>query len=225
MLLPALAILAGCASVPQPLVETGGATYSLGDAAPAESLFRERKTSVEVKFRCEGSGGLQKLIFGDLRSEDGECQPALLEKSGGRWAALTLQDPQLDQYGWEYVASDNDGNQLVAVLDCQVEAPGWDLVLVASVDGGHTWERRTVLRKVSYLDQFHDLVMSRDGKGRLTLLVGNAVPDESKEGLYHYRTADGGRTWTGPYHEPNYIYKVDQEREGKIIRSVKELED
>jgi hypothetical protein len=44
----------------------------------------------------------------------------------------------LQQQAW--VAASRIGDRTIAVLDGAVEAPGWDLLVVSSTNGGETWE-------------------------------------------------------------------------------------
>lgn len=208
-----------------PDMNTDLATYSLDDAQPADNLFHDSEERFLIKFICSGIGSIDTLIFGDMRLNVTQSRPAILAKTDDKWLVLPFEGDLLQQSGWEYVGSTHDRTQMFAVLDNQIESPGWDLVILASSDGGRTWTLRSTLRKVCYYAGFHDFVMDRKGRGRLTILLNDDYHDDITEGLYHYRTSDGGCTWTGPEHEPNYIYKRSSGIRTRTIQSLCDLPD
>ena len=56
---------------------------------------------------------------------------------------------------------------------------------------------------------FDSFCMDRQGHGRLSLYVYRDQAKLRQAGYYHYRTIDGGKTWTGPEHEPDGMLPAD----------------
>jgi len=204
-------------------MNTDLATYSLDDAQPAGILFHDGEAVFVIKSRYDRIGNIDTLIFGDFRPNVTQSRPAILANIDAQWVVLFFEGDLLSQYGWEYVARNHKRTQMIAVLDCQIAGPGWELVILASSDGGQTWELRSTLRKVCYYAGFHDFVMDRNGKGRLTILLDDDYTDNIKAGLYHYRTTDAGYTWTGPEYEPNYFYIGWHGMYRRIIHNLKDI--
>lgn len=182
-------------------------TYSLSNAQSADSFFQDGNVPFVVKFISTGTGNIEKLIFGDIRLDVTQSRPAILANTADQWLALPFSGELFGQYGWQYVASNHDRTEMFAILDCQIEDPAWRLLILTSSDGGRTWALRSTLRKVCYFAGFHDFVMDRQGKGRLTILLDDDYTHDIKAGLYHYHTTDGCCTWTGPQYEMNYLYE------------------
>jgi len=214
----------GCGhSFVTPDMNTDLATYSLDDAQPADNLFRDSEERFLIKFICSRTGSIDKLIFGDMRLNVTQSRPAILAKTDDQWLVLPFEGDLLQQYGWEYVGANHERTEMFAVLDNQIESPGWNLVILASSDGARTWTLRSTLRKVCYYAGFYDFVMDREGKGRLTILLNDDYTDDIKEGLYHYRTTDAGYIWTGPEYEPNYLYKRSRGTRPRTIYSLSDI--
>ncbi|MHC4800118.1 MAG: beta propeller repeat protein, partial [Planctomycetota bacterium] len=192
---------------------------------PADNLFRDSEERFLIKFICSVTGSIDKLVFGDMCPNVTQSRPAILVKANDRWLVLPFEGDLLRGHGWEYVGSTPDRIQMFAVLDNQIEDPGWDLVILASSDGGQTWKLRSTLRKVCYYAGFHDFVMDHKGRGRITILLGDDYTDDIKAGLYHYRTTDAGYTWASPEYEPNYLYKRSCGTRPRTIYSLSDITD
>lgn len=146
-------------------------------------------------------------IFADLEEGAGGCAAVVLVENDDGWSRHDLSEAkrggELSGMSWHFVGV--VGDEIWAVLDNNVESLGWQLLLVRSSDEGATWAG-TRIKKVSYWAAFEHLRMSASGIGRLTIRLDEAYPTEGttfEPGLYHYRTANGGRSWSEAEWEPD----------------------
>lgn len=209
-------------------------TFTMEDALPAEKLFLEKTWGckmwrLDVKFR-RGSKRQRKTIFVEAEFPDAiACEPVILVERDSQWIALPLgrksgKREDLSGYHWVYVGQDIKNAITCALLEYGHGDPG-PIALVVSTDSGNTWELRSVLEKITYVAHFHDFVMGKSGNGRLTIALSDWDMTFGVEGgLYHYRTADGGYTWSGPDHEPHNLAKVPRDQSW-LNRSVRSMED
>jgi hypothetical protein len=96
-------------------------------------------------------------------------------------------DGALSQMGW-YAASATD-RAVLAVLDSAVEAPGWEIVFLASTDGGCHWRIASRLRKPDYQLVVKSLAVS---KARVCV----TLEDDETPRRYQSCSSDGGRSWS-----------------------------
>jgi hypothetical protein len=57
--------------------------------------------------------------------------------------------------------------------------------------------------------EYDSFAMSRDGRGRLTVYVAGTKDHPRRGGFYHFRTADGGQSWSRPEHERDDMTPAD----------------
>jgi hypothetical protein len=175
-------------------------------------LIWDRWLALCARFAVSPPESYAPMIFADCRTVI-QCHPVILVKERDGWKGIRLE---ARQQGWEYVGASANGDELWAVLDGQVEGHSWELTLVNSEDRGKTWCVVSTVRKTCYYAGFHDFAMADDGSGRVTILLCDDYNDETRAGMYHYRTSDGGRTWSLPEWEPSAVHRVwvPDEKEG-----------
>ena len=205
-------------------------TYSLENAVPADKvIFKEEGRFFEIKFDSETpASGFERLVIGDLWSPGGPdappsmCRPVVLVKKEGKWLALVFED-QAGQ-GWVYAGLwEQEGRkEFWGILDYQIEGPGWELIVIRSIDAGQNWRVMGQVKKVNFNALFHDLTMSPKGRGRLTIAMDENL-GSVKPGLYHYRTKDWGRTWVAPEYEPNCLSPLWEDNQGTEIHELSKL--
>lgn len=197
-------------------------TANPGPREPAEpsAVAPTHDRSVRVVEEA-GAGGEVVFEFDGLRfatvTKAGRLDvwPAVHLQVGGAWSArvLHVDDQAPDStpesgWSWALVSAQEHESALIAVLEWRVESPGHELVLVASDDGGRTWVERSRLQKPHYMSEASELVLDARGQGRLTIELVDCADCGIPRGLYHYRTIDGGRTWSEPEHEPNTLVRA-----------------
>lgn len=90
-----------------------------------------------------------------------------------------------------------DQDVIFALLDSEVESPGWEIGLLSSRDGGQSWQRIGTLRKSYYLAVIEGFEMKGE-LGAISLFLEDDYGSPNKAGWYHYRTTDRGQSWLGP---------------------------
>ena len=151
--------------------------------------------------------------FANANPHDFRATIVVFDGSDAHEVPLSLD---FDGLGWVHATRSRDGTSIWALADNVVESPGWTLELVASDDAGATWRHLSTVPKPYYCGQFETFQMSRSGKGLVGIRLDTPAPsndaswlsalmpardatgDEQPEGLYVYRTQDGGLTWSDP---------------------------
>ncbi len=140
-----------------------------------------------------------------------EGNPATLP-TGARtsgWRILELMDAPNQE--WVFATACPSRKEIWGVLDNAGDDRGDQLTLMRSGDGGRTWTYFSAVKKPSSEAICESLVLTDTGAGRLTMFMSTEEPDGRIRGhYYHYRTADGARTWTGPTIEPSDTTDADQ---------------
>ncbi len=156
------------------------------------------------------------VYFGEVDEYDGPDEdakltsslPVLAERDGATWRAVPVVGPGLADTGWKYVGSGPAPLEAWGVLDTTVGDGGPTVVLAHSTDGGASFQL-SALAKPCPQASLSDFSMTRDGRGRVTLSLDEAV-GRSRPGLYLYETDDGGRTWSvRPRFEPDGMTRAD----------------
>jgi hypothetical protein len=185
-------------------------TLSMADARPL-LRFRTAGDSVDLALKLRPPRVEKPLYFGELTNADGQTLPVVVVKENGQLKALPLElEYAFDQ--WQSVVAGPRPGEVWGVLDQEdKDSRGAEVVLAHSVDRGQTWQVG-LLPKPCPLAAFYDLVFSPDGRGRVTLVLEKPCPDDPhiKSGLYHYRTTDGGATWSAPIFEPDTTHPADE---------------
>jgi hypothetical protein len=161
---------------------------------PAASLLKHDTDSFSQIYQFDNIGKGESLVFGQLNRGVESTHPIIMKKIDNNWQVLNNLGRL--EGGWVYLAADPSGQQLIALLEWQIESPGWFYDIITSNDGGLSWKAVGVLKKIDYLADFESLAMSKEGVGRITIKID--YQDDDKNGLYHYYTKDGGRSWSPP---------------------------
>ena len=147
-----------------------------------------------------------------MRNADDQFLPVLGTRNGQQYKVVKLREAWgADQ--WHGVFSGPRPADVWGVLDQASDDQGGDddkaddVTLVRSTDAGHTFQV-AALRKPCPKAAFADLVMARNGHGRVTLSLAEDC-GRFKMGLYHYRTTDGGRTFQRPQFEPDQTHPAE----------------
>lgn len=172
---------------------------------------------------AEGDGFRRRIVFGRrfANANPHDFRAAIVIFDGPDAHEVPLS-PDFDGLAWEHAARSSDGKTIWALADNAAESPGWTMELVSSDDAGATWRHLSTVPKPYYWGQFETFQMSKAGIGLVGIRLGTSAPapaeddgrlfskfralfpagdatgDEQPEGLYVYRTKDGGLTWTGP---------------------------
>jgi hypothetical protein len=185
-------------------------TLSMADAQPLLKL-RTAGDSVDLAFKLRPPRVDKPLYFGELTNADGQTLPLVVAKENGQLKAAALErEYAFDQ--WQSVVAGPRPGEVWGVLDQEDQGSRGPVVVLAhSLDRGKTWQVG-LLPKPCPVAAFYDLIFSPDGRGRVSLVLEKACPDDPriKSGLYHYRTTDGGATWSAPIFEPDATRPADE---------------
>jgi hypothetical protein len=147
------------------------------------------------------------VIFGVVQNDEKKTSsPVILKKFGAAWKIIEVNEAR-DQE-WAYVAACPPRNELFGILDAAGDAPSSQLTLLRSPDKGTTWQYFSAVKKITPAAEYAGFSISKTGEGRLTMHL-EEDDDEISHGYYHYKTADGGKTWTGPSFEPDDVVEAD----------------
>jgi len=143
----------------------------------------------EKRFEFQLGAGTVRLL--DARTSSMRARPAV-ERGGKR---LGFGDEAFAQLGWRAAVVRADG-VLVGALDSVIEAPSWEVVLVASADEGRSWSVLSRLRKPSYLGLVKSLSFASSQLGCISLEVEAGGPYVAEGGIFEACTSDGGHRWS-----------------------------
>lgn len=124
--------------------------------------------------------------------------PVILIHNGMNWH--TIIETPFAGSGWQYAARSTEGSRVYAITDNHVEAPGGDLPVLVSEDGGWTWEHVASVKKPTYLSVLHGFTLDSDGQGTLTVVLGDveSLVGTHMSAYFTTLTTDWGRSWS-PY--------------------------
>lgn len=185
-------------SEPLPLTWT---TVKFEDAKPLIRLEKAGE-SAQFTFKLKIGGG-QQIFFGELQNGDEQLVPIIGLKNGQQFKVVKVEKEWgYDQ--WRSVLSGPHAGEAWGLLDQADEDQSGDnlaeeVTFVHSTDSGKTFQVAT-LHKPCKKAAFADLVMAKNGRGRITLSLTEDC-GKLKSGLYHYRTTDGGKTFQRPQFE------------------------
>jgi hypothetical protein len=169
------------------------------------------------------------IYFGAINTYDEDENvnssiPIIARLNDGKWKMLRIDDKRLHDADWSYVAAGPHRGEIWGMLDRALDAKQPDLLIAHSIDGGATFSQ-TALHKPNAVADFDSFCLGPDGNGRLTLYASGADESVDRPGFYHYRTTDGGRTWSGPSYEPDAMSPgedvPDEEQPDSKSKSVK----
>jgi hypothetical protein len=169
------------------------------------------------------------IYFGAINTYDEDENvnssiPIIARLNDGKWKMLRIDDKRLHDADWSYVAAGPHRGEIWGMLDRTLDAKQPDLLIAHSTDGGSMFTL-TALHKPNEVADFDSFCLGPDGNGRLTLYASGADESVDRPGFYHYRTTDGGRTWTGPSYEADAMSPgedvPDEEQPDAKSKSVK----
>jgi hypothetical protein len=213
--------MAGCASHADSTARTPGGKASTGllpikwstvSASDAQPLLKLRSgtDAVNLSYKLRPPRVERPTYFGEIENIDGQTMPIVVIRGpGGQLTALRLETEwSYDQ--WQQVLAGPAAGEIWGVLDQPEDSRADELLLAHSRDSGKTWQLGLIRRPCAQA-AFYDMLMSPDGHGRVTLSLETDCEDDPtlKPGLFHYRTSDGGRTWTAPQFEPSGTRPAD----------------
>ena len=203
---------AGCASNvhAEPTTKPAADTkmLRLSDAVDLASLTKEGEPNLSHQLHLSRGG---RVYFGTIDTFDNDDKqiaslPIIARKNGDTWRALAIRDPRLKEAAWSYVGGGPNRGEVWGVLDAALDDDQPDLMVAHSVDGGATFAL-VALHKPDDGAAFDSFCIGPDRKGRITLyLPPDPDAKHSKPGFYHFRTADGGKTWSDPEYEPDVMW-------------------
>lgn len=180
----------------------GAITLRLADAVAADDL---EQGDWEVDMQSQIPFKDRPILFGQLATYGSDDKatasiPVLGFKQDGKLMALKIDDPRLVNAGWSYIAAGPTGQEFWGVLDASLDDQQPTILIAHSTDSGTTLKIAS-LPKPLPVAEFDSFCMDRTGHGRLSLYVYRDKAKLRQAGYYHYRTADGGKSWSGPEHE------------------------
>jgi hypothetical protein len=189
---------------------TGAITLRIADAVAADDL---EKGDWEVDMQSQIPFKDRPIFFGQLATYGTDDKatatiPVIGFKKDGKLMAMKVDDPRLVNANWSYVAAGPTTPEFWGVLDASLDDHQPDIVIAHSTDSGDTVQVAS-LPKPLPAAVFDSFCMDRHGHGRLSLYVYRDQAKLRQAGYYHYRTTDGGKTWTGPEHEPDGMLPAD----------------
>jgi hypothetical protein len=177
------------------------------DFQPLMKLERGGENT-EFSFKLSlGQDGDRVLYFGEIKNSDDQLMPVIAQRNGKHYVAVKMKkDWGSDQ--WQNVLYGTHDGEIWGLFDQSEENQTRDVTLLHSQDEGRSFQL-AVLPKPCKDATFYDFVMAKDGSGRLTLALAKDCGPKIKAGLYHYRTTDGGQTWSRPQFEPDATQPAD----------------
>jgi hypothetical protein len=198
-------------SQPGPATQLDDAiTLNLDDAVAADDL---QTGDWEIDLPSQIPFKDRPLYFGQLaifNSDDKATAsvPVIGFKKDQKLMALRIDDPRLVNANWSYIAAGPTNSEFWGVLDAATDDRQPQIVIAHSADSGQTLQL-TSLPKPLPVAVFDSFCMDRQGHGRLSLYVYRDQAKLRRAGYYHYRTSDGGKTWSGPEHEVDGMLPAD----------------
>src|SRR5256885_1360883 len=206
-------LLVGCASHAHAEATTkpadGAKIIKFADAVELDELTKECEPNLSHQLRLSRGG---RIYFGTLNTYDNDDQatssvPIIAKREGDNWRAIAIRDARLKNAAWSYVGGGPNRGEIWGVLDASLDDDQPDLLLAHSTDGGATFVL-SALGKPDAAAEYDSFCIGPGGSGRVTL-YRYPDPEEknaSKPGFYHYRTNDGGKTWSKPEFEPDVMW-------------------
>lgn len=204
---------AGCAD------QKGGAAGQLADQSPttapypgqviqlgdAKLLSTADDAVPALNLQSLVSVGTRTVYFGQFETYDDDDEvktsvPVLARRDGTKVFGLPVRSDMKANETWAYVAGGPTKTEMWGIVDANLDDVTDDLLLVHSGDGGRSFAVQR-LHKPHPAAQFDSFSMSREGAGRVSVYLARADAGPRGAGYYHYRTKDGGRTWSRAQYE------------------------
>ena len=213
----------GCGTAkkdPAPTTQPVASTPSSSDTIPIvwtqiamndfQPLLKLEQAGDDAEFSYKlslGQEGDRVLYFGEIKNNDDQFMPIMALRMGKHFVAMKMQK-EWSYNQWEQVVAGPKDDEIWGFFNQAEDNQKHEMTLLHSLDGGKTFTLG-VMRKPCKEATFYDLVMAKNGSGLLTLALAKDCNDRLKAGLYHYRTTNGGFTWSRPEYEPNGIQPSD----------------
>lgn len=185
----------------------------------SQPLIKLRPTgsTVDLVYKLRPPRVDRAFYFGELENNDKQTLPIIVIKDSGHIQALRLEKEWASDR-WQQVVAGPRVGEVWGVLDQVKDERGEDFALVHTTDNGKTWQIG-VIHKPCEAASFADMVMAKNGRGRFTLNLDADCEENPKlkAGLYHYRTTDGGKTWSTPEFEPDATHPAEEVPEEEQI--------
>ena len=163
------------------------------------------------------------VLFADVSNETNNTSaPVILKKVDDKWRILELTEA--GDHEWVYAGACGPRHELWGILDpLAADAPP-QLLLMRSADEGLTWQFFAAVKKPAEDAEFIALSLAANGAGKLTMHLSDDA-DKVSHGYYEYRTADGGKNWTGPTLEGDDMTDADSQKEtDSLEEAIKDAE-
>jgi hypothetical protein len=186
------------------VVPVAWTTVKLDDAKPLIRMAKAGETA-QFSFKLKLPNADHSIYFGEIQNGDEQLVPIVGTRNGQQYRVVKLEK-EWGYNQWRTVLSGPHPAELWGLLDQANDDQSGDtltdeVAFVHSTDGGKTFQVGT-LHKPCRKATVADLVMAKNGRGRITLSLGEDC-GKLKAGLYHYRTSDGGKTFHSPQYEPD----------------------
>jgi hypothetical protein len=156
------------------------------------------------------------VLFAVVQNDkDDTGAPVVLKKIDDQWKILEIAEAG-DQE-WVYAAACTPRHELWGILDSASDTRAAQLTLMRSTDDGLTWQFFAGVKKPVIEAEYAGFFMAANGEGKLTVHLDDDA-DKVMHGYYHYKTFDGGKTWTGPTFEGDDITEADSQRDLDTIQ-------
>jgi hypothetical protein len=197
-------------------VSTEPRTLKFADVAQPIEHFQDDDHDIDLRnvihFEGKTAGD---VYFGQCDRVDADGDPTatvplIVARAGkGTWGALSLADPRLPNAEFQFVATGPEEREVWGVLDDTLTGRGRVVMLVHSTDAGATWTI-TPIEKPFDSGEYDSFAMDASGRGRMSVYVAPTRNHPRRAGFYHFRTSDGGKTWSSPEHEPDAMDPADE---------------
>jgi hypothetical protein len=185
---------------------------SLQSAVPLDR-FRDENHDVDLRnvLAFEKTGD---VYFGQADTYEGDhetataTQPLMVAASKGAWLAIDFRDPRLPNAEWQFVASGPAEGEVWGVLDDTLTHKGKVILLAHSTDAAVTWSV-SAINKPFDSGEYDSFAMDSAGHGRLSIYLAPTSKRPGRAGFYHFRTTDGGKSWSSPEHETDNLDPAD----------------
>ena len=162
---------------------------------PTDDPLRDVLPSgLTVQFAFRRSEQSLAVVFATT-PEPIEHRAVLLARTAEAWREVPIHADEANHATWVHAAASRGGASLWGIADTNVEAPGWSLLIVRSVDGGRTWHEAT-LEKPYYMAELESLHVDESGEGAIVVHLDDDYGTSLTPGRYTSRTRDGGATWS-----------------------------
>jgi len=180
-------------------------TFRLADGSDLAGI--KNQNMLHPQFELTPDEVDSPLIFGVVQNDEKHSSsPVLVKKFGPFWKVIEVSEAREQE--WVYAAACPARKEVWGILDASGEPRASQLTLLRSIDGGNSWQYFSAVKKMTPAAEYAGFSIARSGEGRLSMHVEEDDGDVS-HGYYHYKTIDGGKSWTGPTLESDDVVEAD----------------